>query len=95
MTGNSRWRFSAAIKARVAIEALREQKAAAQIPTDFECHPSKWPDGRGRPWMGLQRSSQCAGTERPEDRMIASPYEQIGRLRMELEWFEKRVGASA
>jgi hypothetical protein len=33
--------------------------------------------------------------ERSEDRMIASLYEQIGRLKMELEWFKKKFGASA
>lgn len=45
MAGNGRRRFNAAVKARVAIEVLREQKATAQIASEFECHPSqvaKW-----------------------------------------------------
>jgi transposase len=36
-----RRRFNAPVKARVAIEALREQKTTAQIASEFECHTSQ------------------------------------------------------
>src|SRR5262245_56499648 len=61
MTGNGRRRFTAAIKARVALEALREQKTVAQIASEFECHPSqvaKWKKEAVDSDQGSQFTSQ-------------------------------------
>jgi len=90
-----RRRFNAAVKARVAIEALREQKTAAQIASEFECHTSQVARWKKEVIEGLPRLFATRVGERSEDRMIASLYEQIGRLKMELEWFKKKFGASA
>lgn len=95
MTGNGRRRFNAAIKAKVAIEALREQKTVAQIASEFECHPSQVAKWKKEATAGLAALFATPRGERTEDRMIAGLYEQIGRLKMELEWFKKKLGASA
>ena len=90
-----RRRFNAAVKARVAIEALREQKTAAQIASECECHTSQVARWKKEAIEGLPRLFATRVGERSEDRMIPSLYEQIGRLKMELEWFKKKFGASA
>ena len=95
MTGNSRRRFNAAIKAKVAIEALREQKTVAQIASEFECHPSQVAKWKKEAMAELATLFAMPRGERSDDRMIAGLYEQIGRLKMELEWFKKKFGASA
>ena len=90
-----RRRFNAAVKARVAIEALREQKTAAQIASECECHTSQVARWKKEAIEGLPTLFATRVGARSEDRMIASLYEQIGRLKMELEWFKKKFGASA
>lgn len=95
MTGNGRRRFNAAIKAKVAIEALREQKTVAQIASEFECHPSQVAKWKKAAMESLATLFATPRGERSEERMIAGLFEQIGRLKMELEWFKKKFGASA
>jgi transposase-like protein len=95
MAGHGRRRFNAAIKAKVAIEALREQKTAAQIASEFECHPSQVAKWKREALDGLAALFATPRGERSEDRLITSLYEQIGRLKMEVEWFQKKFGASA
>jgi len=79
----------------VALEALREQKTAAQIASEFECHTSQVARWKKEALEGLPRLFATRAGERSEDRRIASLYEQIGRLKMELEWFKKKLGGSA
>lgn len=95
MTGNGRRRFNAAIKAKVAVEALREQKTVAQIASEFECHPSQVAKWKKEAMEGLATLFATPRGERAEDRIMTGLYEQIGRLKMELEWFKKKFGASA
>lgn len=96
MTENGmRRRFNGAVKARVAIEALREQKTAAQIASEFECHTSQVARWKKEAIEGLPTLFATRVGERSEGRVLAGLYEQIGRLKMELEWFKKKFGASA
>jgi transposase-like protein len=88
----TRRRFSGGFKAKVVVEALREQKTAAQIASEFECHTSQVARWKKEAIEGLPALFATRVGERSEDRMIASLYEQIGRLKMELEWFKKKFG---
>jgi len=89
-----RRRFSAEFKARVAREGLKEQKTIAELATEFDVHPnqiSQWkkqlvealPDvfSRGHEY---DRKAQ----EALRDRL----YQQIGQLKVELDWLKKKLG---
>jgi transposase len=95
MAGNGRRRFNAAIKARVAIEALREQKTVAQIAREVECHPSPVAKGTQAAVEGLAAFFARPRGERSEERLIPRLYEQVGRLKREVAWFKTTFGASA
>jgi len=95
MEGHGRRRFNAAIKAKVAIAALREQKTVAQIVSEFECHPSPVAQWKKEALDSLAVLCAAPRGEHSEDRLLTSLYEQIGRLKMEGEWFKKKFGASA
>ena len=81
MEGHGRRRFNAAIKAKVAIEALREQKTAAQIASEFECHPSPVAKWKREALDGLAALFATPRGERSEDRLITSLYAQMAASR--------------
>jgi putative transposase len=83
--------FGAAFKAKVALAAVRGDKTTAQLASEFTVHSSQiaawkkqlleqavafFEDGRGRP-------DESAAKEE-------ALYEQIGRLKMEVEWLKKK-----
>lgn len=88
-----RQRRSAQFKFQVALEALKEQKTLSQLASEYEVHPTQiaqWKkhllDG-GTSLFGQQQvRDQHAHAARE-----AELFEQIGRLKMELEWVKKKV----
>ena len=89
-----RRRFSAEFKARVAREALKEQKTIAELAAQFEVHPnqiSQWKK------QLLDALPEVFGRRRGEDpkrrnELTDRLYRQIGRLQVELDWLKKKVG---
>jgi putative transposase len=85
--------FGATFKAKVALAACRGEKTTAQLAAEFGVHASQitawkkqllegasglFEDGRGR------RTDEAAAEEQ-------ELYEQIGRLKMEVEWLKKKA----
>ncbi len=85
----SRRKFTAAFKAQVAIEALKERETLAELSRRFEVHPniiSKWKQ------EFLSRSSEIFSTQAPEESMEAEKeklHAMIGKLQVENEWLKK------
>ena len=85
--------FSGAFKAKVALAACRGDKTTAQLAAEYEVHvgqitawkkqllegaPELFEDGRGK------RAALDATSEQ-------ELFEQIGRLKMEVEWLKKKA----
>ena len=92
MTGK-RKRHSAAFKAKVALEAVKQTRTVAELAKVFQVHPvqiSQWKkqllDGAESLFGDGRRREQEEGQA-----LQAELYEQIGRLKMELEWVKKKV----
>jgi transposase len=90
----NRRKFTAAFKAKVAIEAIKGEKTLGEIAAEFKVHPnqvSAWKK------LLLDGSSDVFG-DRPErrekdfeaerDRL----YRQIGQLQVEVDWLKKKTG---
>jgi transposase-like protein len=91
--GKKRQSYSGAFKAKVVLEALREQDTVAALSSRYGVHANviaKWKKAvRDRLPELLSGSS---GGHRPsEDRETARLYEEIGRLKMELEFLKKTL----
>jgi len=88
-----RRRYSTDFKFRVALEAAKGQKTVNELASEHGVHPSQistWkhelldggPGIFGRDGSQAQRKQEAAESEL---------FEQIGRLKMELEWVKKKA----
>jgi transposase len=84
-----RRKFTAAFKAQVAIEALKEREPLADLTKRFEVHPamiSKWKQ------EFLERSSEIFETSAPVsnfDDEREKLYAKIGQLEVACDWLKK------
>lgn len=88
-----RKRHSAAFKAKVALEAMKQSKTLAELAGQFGVHPVQISQWKGQLQEGVEAVFERgrASRERDWEREQAGLYEQIGRLQMELEWVKKKA----
>jgi transposase len=89
--GKKRQRRDSGYKAKVALEAVRERKTVGELAGQFAVHPSQI-----QAWKRtvLERARELFDGPSPAKREAAQEaelFEQIGRLKMELEWLKKKV----
>ena len=92
MTG-TRKRHPAAFKARVALEAAKQTRTIAELARAFQVHPVQISQWKKQLLDGIESLFQD-GRRRDHDEsqaIQAELFEQIGRLKMELEWLKKKV----
>ena len=88
-----RQRRSAQFKFQVALEALKEQKTLSQLASEYGVHPAQITQWKkqlvedGSSLFGQQRQRE----QQEQSAREAELFEQIGRLKMELEWLKKKV----
>ena len=89
-----RRRHSAEYKFKVAMEAAKGEKTLSQLAQQFQLHP-----GQISAWKhqllhegGCVFESNQGQKQREQATQEAELYEQIGRLKMELEWLKKKFG---
>ena len=85
-------RYTSAFKSKVALEAIKGQKTLSEIASEFEVHPnqvSQWKrqlrDGLEDVFTDPRRSGRSE--EKEKDRL----YQEIGRLKVELDWLKKKL----
>lgn len=93
MSGRKRRRFDGRTKARVALEAIREQKTSAQIASEFSCHSSQITKWKRQALDGMAGLFDQQATSTVDDKEVSQLYEQIGRLQVELAWLKKKSGS--
>ena len=80
--------FSAEMKARIALEAIKGQKTIQEIASHYGVHPNQVD---GVPSVFADRRSQPDTTE---SALRAELYQQIGQLQVEVDWLKKKSGLS-
>jgi putative transposase len=89
----ARKRYSAAFKARVALEAAKQTRTLAELSGVFQVHSVQISQWKKQLLEGIE-SLFRDGRRRDHDEsqaIQAELYEQIGRLKMEVEWLKKKV----
>ena len=89
-----RRRFGASFKAKVALESVKEIRTISELAKKHKLHATQinlWKkqllDGAETIFEGDLKSEKDSNDE-PQ---VAELYEQIGRLKVELEWLKKKV----
>jgi transposase-like protein len=90
----TRKQYSPKFKARVAVEAIRGEKTLSQLGSQFKVHPiqiAKWRK------VALEQLPELfvdgrTGKRRNGEADSDGLYEEIGRLKVELDWLKKQVG---
>jgi len=88
-----RTRYSAQFKFGIALEALKGLKTINQISSERGVHPnqiSQWKKQLLEEGPTVFNSTS-ARKQREQEAEEAELYEQIGRLKMELEWLKKKA----
>lgn len=90
-----RRRHSAEFKVRVALEAIRERQTVNEIASESGVHPtqvSTWKRQVIEALPGVLGRGEALEAARREQ-TEAGLYEEIGRLKVELNWLKKKYGA--
>src|SRR5947199_2338676 len=87
---------SAAFKAQVALAAVKGDKTVNEVAAQFGVHPTLIHDWKKKLLAGAAGIFEGGpkATPAPADGQQAELFEQIGRLKMELEWVKKKLPPS-
>jgi transposase-like protein len=80
----------AAFKAKVVLESIKEDRTLAELASEFKVHPnqiSKWK----KHFQENVTNIFAENTTENQQEIISQLYEEIGRLKVELDYLKKRV----
>jgi len=86
-------RHSAQFKFKVALETAKGTKTLSELAGEYGLHPSQiseWKTQLLRDGASVF-STTTARQQKEQEAVQAELYEQIGRLKMELEWLKKKA----
>lgn len=89
-----RKQFSSELKVRVALEAIKGQKTANEIASEYGVHPTQIAQWKKQALDELPSIFERPASERAksEETLIANLYQQIGQLKVEVDFLKKKSG---
>ena len=88
---------TAQFKAKVAFEAAKGDKTIAELAGEYQVHPTQITQWRKQllelmPQIFLR---QRQNEQQQQEELTAQLYQQIGQLKVELDWLKKKSGFDA
>ena len=89
-----RRRFKAEFKAQIALEAIKGQKSINELASQYEIHPNQITQWKRQLLDSAKDifSHGKARKKRSEEAKKDNLYQQIGKLKVELEYLKKKTG---
>lgn len=86
--------YTAALKAKVALEAIKGQRTINEIASAYEVHPNQVTQWKKQAVSQLSEifSNGRARADAAEEELRNQLYQQIGQLKVELDWLKKKSG---
>jgi len=90
--GSIRKNYSASFKAKVALEAVKQEKTISQLSSEYGVHANQINQWRKRVLEELPDifSQKRKKKERDTEELQSELYQQIGQLKVELDWLKKK-----
>ena len=90
----TRKHYSPRFKAKLAVEAIRGEKTLNQLASQFQVHPIQIGQWRKTALEQMADLFANGRKRRGQDGDVEKDalYEEIGRLKVELDWLKKKVG---
>jgi transposase-like protein len=87
-------KYSNEFKVKVALEAIKGQKTINEISSEYGVHSTQITEWKKRVLAELPNIFAHPGSERAknEEALIASLYQQIGQLKVEVDFLKKKSG---
>ncbi len=92
--GKTRQTYTAELKTKVALEAIKAERSVNEIASRYGVHPNLVGIWKRQAVEGMSSIfRRGGGVENPESEALQSRlYEQIGQLKVELDWLKKKWG---
>jgi transposase-like protein len=86
--------FTAEFKTKVALEAIKGHRTVSEIASAYEVHPHQITHWKKQAIEGLPDILSDRRKKRNEDQeeLVCQLYQQIGQLKVELDWLKKKSG---
>ncbi len=80
-------------KAKVALEAIKGIKTLSELAAEYKIHPNQISAWKKQLQMNAEElfSSGKKRKSKTEEELTAPLYEEIGRLKMDIKWLEKKL----
>ena len=91
-----RKQYSAALKAKIAVEAVKGQRTVQEIASQYGVHPNQvtqWKKQLQESAADVFSNGRVRDGE-ADEQMKAELYQQVGKLQVELDWLKKKSGLS-
>lgn len=90
-----RKQHTAAFKARVVQELLKEEKTLAQIAAEYEVHPTQLKNWRTQALEGLpslfEKQDSTVQLKAAYEQQLSELYAEIGKLSTQVNWLKKKL----
>ena len=90
-----RKQYSAAFKAKVVQELLKEEKTLAQIASEYEVHPTQLKQWRPVALEGLaslfEKQDSTVVLQAAHEQQLTDLYAEIGKLTTQVTWLKKKL----
>ncbi len=89
---NKRKKHPAKFKAKVAVEAIKGLRTVSELAAAYCVHPSQIHHWKKQALEGLPELFQSKKPMAQQEDISAKLFEEIGRLKVELDWLKKKSG---